>query len=99
MIYKQGDERTFDQDSEEFKRLQEVAIALTKQSPNNHFYTVRDAYLDYGQDWKWTTIIDTAIEVQILNPRDWLDIVNGTPTSDVVNTLINGDYWPDKDKS
>ena len=99
MIYKQGDERTFDQDSEEFKRLQDVAVALTRQSPNKHFYTVRDAYLDYGQDWKWTTIIDTAIEVQILNPRDWLDIVNGTPTSDMVNTLINGDYWPDKDKS
>ena len=99
MIYKQGDQRTFDQDSEEFKRLQEVAVALTKQSPNKHFYTVEDVYLDYGQDWKWTTIVDTSNGVQILSPRDWFDIVNSTPTADVVNTLINGDYWQDRDKS
>ena len=99
MIYKQGDQRTFDQDSEEFKRLQEVAVALTKQSPNKNFYTVEDVYLDYGQDWKWTTIVDTSNGVQILSPRDWFDIVNSTPTADIVNTLINGDHWQDKDKS
>lgn len=99
MIYKQGDQRTFDQDSEEFKRLQEVAVALTRQSPNKHFYIVEDVYLDYGQDWKWTTIVDTFNGVQILSPRDWFDIVNSTPTADVVNTLINGDHWQDKDKS
>ena len=99
MIYKQGDQRTFDQDSEEFKRLQKVAVALTKQSPNKHFYTVEDVYLDYGQDWKWTTIVDTSIGAQILSPRDWFDIVNSTPTADIVNTLINGDHWQDKDKS
>ena len=99
MIYKQGDERTFDQDSEEFKRLQEVAVALTRQSPNKHFYTVRDVYLDYSQDWKCTTIVDTSNGVQILSPRDWFDIVNSTPTADIVNTLINGDNWQDKDKS
>lgn len=96
MIYKQGDERTFDPESEEYQRLKNVAKALEKQSPNKHTYIVKDVYLDIGQNWMWTTIIDITVDYQILCPRDWLDIVNGTSVNDIIKTLVNGNYWQDK---
>ena len=96
MIYKQGDQRTFDIDSEEYNRLKAVAEELTKESPNKHSYCVKDVYLDIGQNWMWTTIIDTTVGYQALSPRNWFDIVNGVSVSDIVKELTTGTYWQDK---
>lgn len=96
MIYKQGDQRTFNSESEEYQRLKNVAKALEKQSPNKHTYAVRDVYLDIGQNWMWTTIIDTTADYQILCPRDWFDIVNGANLKEIIDIITSGKYWLDK---
>ena len=96
MIYKQGDQRTFNIDSEEYNRLKVVAEELTKTSPNKHKYCVKDVYLDIGQDWMWTTIINITVGYQVLSPRNWFDIVNGVSVSDIVKELTTGTYWQDK---
>lgn len=42
-------------------------------------YEVKDTYLDYGQGWKWTTIVYTQANgksYQILSPKQWKEILN-----------------------
>lgn len=93
MIYRQGDEKVFEQDSEEYVRLSNIATILTKHSPNKHIYTVKDTYIDYGQDWMWTTIVDTVNGAQILNSKIWLDIVNDCSIDEIIHDITTNDYW------
>ena len=41
--------------SEEYAKLEAVAKMLTAYGKQK--YWVGDTYFDYGQDWKWTTIL------------------------------------------
>ncbi len=74
--YKNGDEGLLLNDSEEYRRLEEFARLLTINSPNHQTYVVEDTYLDFGQNWKWTTIINVDEDYQALTPREWKEIVN-----------------------
>lgn len=87
-IYKQGDETTFEPDTEEYKRLEEIAKKMTELSPNKQTYKVEDVYLDYGQDWMWTTIVNVERGYQILSPRDWMECLNNDDTNAVANEII-----------
>ena len=87
-VYKQGDQTTFDQDTEEYKRLEEIAKKLTELSPNKQSYKVEDVYLDYGQDWMWTTITNVDRGYQFLTPRDWFDCLNVDNVEEIAKTLI-----------
>lgn len=62
---------TFYQGDEMYKKLERVASFLTAMSPRGFRYYVGETYLDYGQDWKWTTILADNGEdgYQALNPR------------------------------
>ena len=61
---------------------------------NNFDYDVEmtSCYFDFGQDWKWTTIVVTNEETgshwQALSPRDWELIV----TCDSIDKLVKMAY-------
>ena len=84
----------------EYKKLKAVAAALEMLSPNGAQYVVEDVYLDYGQDWKWTTICRYGYqECQILCPRDWQDIMvieNSNDLALVIDHIRNNDYFMDR---
>lgn len=95
--YKQGDQRTFTSDMEEYKNLEDFAAMLTDRSPNKHVYKIVDVYFDIGLDWMWTTIIDNTTDCQVLNPRMWIDIVNRDISyRDLVNEFFSDKYCLDK---
>lgn len=85
-----------------YKNFEIVAKLLEAISPNNKKYVVENTYLDYGQDWKWTTIIredKTWGGVQVLSPRDWEEIVNATTLAElgkITDDIRNGKYFGDK---
>lgn len=72
-------------ESEEFQRLMKIALRLNEELRNQPLsILVKETYFDFGQDWKWTTLIlkdleETAPfrEVQLINPRQWKDIIKG----------------------
>ena len=77
--------RVFQEYELEYQKLKLVADMLTTFSPNGTVYIVEVTYLDFGQDWKWTTIIsDSKHSWQILNPREWEKIVE----SDSIDELF-----------
>ena len=96
MIYKQGDECTLLADTEEYGRLKKLAKKLTELSPNKNIYEVGNCYLDLGQDWMWTTILNKTQDYQALCPRDWLATVNGEDVTEIANTIFSDKYCPDR---
>lgn len=83
---------------QEFKKLVAVAKMLTAYSPNGCNYVIDETYLDFGQDWKWTTIIRDD-EVQVLSPRQWEMIMEAdTPLAlaQVVEVIRTDRYFGDK---
>lgn len=90
-------ERTFNECDKEFKNLRRAANIMTTMSDSEDIkYVVRDCYLDYGQDWMWTTIIkvdykETGIlrECQELNPRDWKLIVGAESKIELLEIMKN----------
>lgn len=64
--------RLWDRDSQEYENLDKVSGYLMMYSPNHIYYHPENTYFDYGQDWKWTTIIarrDNGDSWQAINPR------------------------------
>jgi hypothetical protein len=89
-------------DADIYKRFVTIACALTTYSPHKAIYVVEDTYLDYGQDWKWTTIIRYGHnECQILCPRDWEKIIEADTMEklyEIINDLMNDEYELDYGK-
>ena len=87
-----------------YARLQALADLLNclalSNGKNSHYY-VDDTYLDFGQDWMWTTIIRDGSSwgsVQVLNPRQWGVLMDLTmnPADAVLKAyelVINGNYF------
>lgn len=84
----------------EYKKLQIVAQMLTYDSVHRAAYTVEDVYLDYGQNWMWTTICRIGYAgCQVLSPREWEDIMNAQSLEELlkcVRDIQNDDYFMDK---
>lgn len=71
----------FSRYSEEYEKLDRASTFLTAMSPNKFYYYVGDTYFDFGQDWKWTTILaktPRGDSYQALNPRQQEDILLAT---------------------
>lgn len=49
--------RIFEKNSREYHLLSAAAEIMTVLSRNGYEYRVSETYFDYGQDWKWTTIL------------------------------------------
>ena len=95
-------ERVIERNEQEYKNLQAIADSLTINSKNGYVYKVRDTYLDFGQDWKWTTIIREDARwggVQILSPRQWSDAILADDPIDRIKCLldiVSDEYFNDK---
>lgn len=66
----------------EYKQLDVAAKMLTLFNGKGFRYYVGNTYFDYGQDWKWTTILkedpnETGVlrVCQALNPRQQENII------------------------
>lgn len=96
--YHQGMQCTFKEDSEEYYSLKEFAELLTKNSPNKEIYIVGDCYLDIGQNWMWTTILNKTKGYQAICSSEWFDIVNREDFNTILNDWLNDKYNPDRIK-
>lgn len=69
-------ERILKRNEQGYKNMLAVARVLSAFSKNNATYYVDDVYLDFGQNWMWTTICRTGhMDCQVLCPRDWKLVV------------------------
>lgn len=101
-------ERLLKPDEREYKNLEAAAKVMEALSRNGKNYEVSDTYLDYGQNWKWTTIFRGKrnewmnnrfeIDCQVLCPRDWKKIVSATTMQelfDAIQETITDKYYSD----
>ena len=85
------------QDSNEYFRLEQFCKILNRDSPNNHSYTIRNTYCDYGGCLKWTTIVDNTTDCQVLSPAKWKKIVDDTQNLVEIETdFFNDMHCQDK---
>lgn len=49
--------KIYEKKTPEYDKLRRAAAILTGLSPNGYKYEVGETYFDFGQDWKWTTIL------------------------------------------
>lgn len=88
----------YDKDSKEYKRI-EAAGKLIEAEVGCPI-KVEDIYFDFGQNWKWTTLVAYPVSVgsmsyQCLCPRDYKKIVAGDIDEfmDAVKTVIKEGRW------
>jgi len=88
--------------TEEYKKLEAVAAMLTAFSPNNRKYYVGETYFDYGQDWKWTTVLCEGGEwgaYQALYPAQQeaiIDAESAKELAEAVESIFADKFCPDK---
>lgn len=93
---------TYDKGTKEYTALEAAAKLLEVASPNGTRYTVEDTYFDYGQDWRWTTVIayrKDGTSWQALYPAEHELITDiGTVESifQAVEQVRNGKFNPDR---
>ena len=87
-------ERILNKEEQAYKNMEAVCGILNALCKTDTVYTVGVTYLDFGQDWKWTTILNNK-GVQILNPREWTEIEVATTANDLVRIVegIRGDKY------
>lgn len=87
-------ERILNKEEQAYKNMEAVCGILNALCKTDTVYTVGVTYLDFGQDWKWTTILNNK-GVQILNPREWQEIEVATTANDLVRIVegIRGDKY------
>ena len=92
----------FSRYSEEYEKLDRVSTFLTAMSPNKYYYYVGNTYFDFGQDWKWTTILaktPRGDSYQALSPRQQEDILLARSDEELerlARQILASDFCPDK---
>lgn len=94
-------ERVLKRSESAYKNMEAAARLLSAFSKNGYTYTVEDVYLDFGQDWMWTTITRPSEwgGVQVLSPREWQEIVladSPSALAEAVEGVMDGKYFGDK---
>ncbi len=88
----------FNKGSMEHKALEKAAEMLTDRSPNGWKYYVGETYFDYGQDWKWTTILCRGGITgcyQAISPLEQLMILQGD-LDEAIDHVFSSKYCPDR---
>ena len=95
--------KVFDHGSRERELLKIAAAVLTFKSPNGWRYYVDETYFDYGQDWKWTTVLCSGGSFggyQALNPVEQEEILLGEESFEymgaIADKVLSDKYCPDK---
>lgn len=86
---------------EEMQLLEKLAEKLMLNSPNNYKYDVRFTYEDYGAGMRWYNIIcydKRGNSWQVLNTKEWLDLMNTKDIDSIYNSIVNDEYFQDKQK-
>lgn len=89
--------KVFSRNSNEHKRLELAAQLMTMFSRHGYQYYVEDeVYFDYGQDWKWTTILvnTNGATVQVCSPRDQASLILASSPAQL--GAVIEDMWADK---
>ena len=94
-------EQILEKGSREYTKLEIIASELTYHSKHGYQYKVEDTYLDFGQNWKWTTICRDSDwgGVQVLSPREWKEIMDAVDLNAlqlVYDSIVNDKYFSDK---
>ena len=86
--------------------LEKAALILTFKSPNRYQYYVGETYFDFGQNWKWTTVLcrtgETGItgSYQALNPAEQEKILlsDGSLESmaKIADEVLSDKFCPDR---
>ena len=85
--------KVFSSGSPEYLRLEAAAGLLTAFTGKSHY--VGETYFDYGQGWKWTTVLRESAEwggVQVFMPKDQENVLNASNASELgkaVDKVIN----------
>ena len=87
-----------------YENLEYACDIMFANSKNNFNYEVENTYFDFGQDWKWTTIIcydeGNNRSWQVLSPREWGEITEAQSLEEidqyVLNKVMTDKYWLDK---
>ena len=86
---------------EELDLLERLAQKLEVNSPNGYKYAIQSTYEDYGSGMKWWNIIcynKKGHSWQVLDTKDWLDLMNTGDVDRVYDQVISGGYFQDKEK-
>ena len=92
--------RIYTPDEDGYKKLAKVAKILTAGSPTGTVFTVGETYFDFGQNWKWTTILADSPKYgsyQALNPRQHEEIMISENLFDTVASITHDKFWLDKE--
>jgi hypothetical protein len=89
-----GTLRTLDRTEKAYNNMEVVCGLLNTLCKTETTYRVGVTYFDYGQDWKWTTIINSR-GVQVLCPRDWEQIVVADTVTELarITEVIRNDKY------
>ena len=74
--------RIYSADEQEYQNLARVARIMTARSLNGTRFEVGVTYFDFGQDWRWTTILAYKLDngsFQALTPAEQEKIVTANP--------------------
>ena len=74
--------RVYASDEQEYKNLAHVARIMTARSLNGTRFEVGVTYFDFGQNWRWTTILAYRRDngsFQALSPAEQEKIVTANP--------------------
>lgn len=85
----------------EFELLYNLADKLSKNSPNQYKYEVKLTYEDYDAGMQWYNIIcydKKGNSWQVLNTKEWLDLMNTKDVDSIYDRVISGEYFQDKQK-
>ncbi len=88
--------KTFAKGTPEHTRLEIAAAIMTIKSPNHKRYYVSETYFDFGQGWKWTTILregDRWGDVQALYPVEQESILTAENVEEAVDDYFIGDHY------
>ena len=93
--------KVFGADAPERDKLNRLAYILTGISPRGYHYRVGETYFDFGQDWKWTTILCDGGSFggyQALNPAEQEKIILSDISEfpRIAREILSDKFCPDK---
>ena len=86
--------------AEEMDLLEQLAKKLEVNSPNGYKYITKFTYEDFGSGMQWYTVVcydKKGNSWQVLNTKEWLDLMNTSDIDAVYNEIVNSKYFQDKE--
>ena len=87
--------RVLEKGEQAYKNMEAVCAILNALCKTDTKYWVGETWFDYGQGWRWTTIINSR-QTQILYPSEWEAIEKALTVADlafITENIRNGKYF------